>query len=44
MLSSERAVNAVLVVVIPKFGQLARQVKSIPEVYPIEVLTPDRFN
>ena len=31
-----------LVVVIPEFRQLARQVDGIPEKYPIEVLAPDR--
>lgn len=31
-----------LVVVIPEFGQLARQVSGIPEKYPIEVFAPNR--
>jgi len=38
----ERTVNAMLVVVIPEFGQLARQVGGIPEKYLIEVFTPNR--
>jgi hypothetical protein len=33
--ATERAVNAILVVVNPEFGQLARQIDGIPEKYPI---------
>ena len=38
----ERAVNAMLVVVIPNFGQLARQVDGIPEECAIQLFAPNR--
>lgn len=38
----ERAVDPIRVVVVFEFDQLACQVHSIPEEYPIKVLPPDR--
>src|ERR1700730_12968947 len=40
--ATERAVDAIRVVIVLVFVQLARQVHGVPEKYPIEVLTPDR--
>jgi hypothetical protein len=42
--AAKRAANAVPVLITPEFGQLARQVESMPEVYPIEALAPDRVS
>ena len=45
--ATERAVDAIRVVIVFVFLQLARQVHGFPEKYPIKVLTPaqkDGFN
>ena len=34
--------NAMRVVIVPEFVQLARQVDGVPEEYAIEILAPDR--
>jgi hypothetical protein len=39
--ATERAVNAVGVVIILVFVQLSRQVRGIPEEYAVKILTPD---
>src|SRR6202022_3951405 len=40
--ATERAVDAIRVVIVLVFLQLARQVHGVPEKYPIKVLAPDR--
>jgi hypothetical protein len=40
--AGEQAVNAMLDVVIPEFGQLARRVDDIPEKYLIKVFASNR--
>ena len=42
--ADERAMNAIGVVIVPELCELPGQVHSIPEEYPVEVLTPDRPN
>jgi hypothetical protein len=37
----ERTVDAMLVVIVPEFVQLVRQVYGVSEKYPIKILTPD---
>jgi hypothetical protein len=40
--ATERAVNAMDIVIVLLFAQLARQVDGIPEEHAVKILSPDR--